>query len=191
MLWRRRVIVIVRCAQKRHYTLIHLIPITQYWGWTSSRRPLENMKAGPEGLKTLSRGAPDHFWPYLCMCQLCTNRNGSLLVPCASVKLLTSHPPRLCLGPPGRLPCHVMSQTRGHPKVVNCLGKNTTHNIFTIFSFFFPLCPNLSIKEKLLKYINVQWFVIHPFNSHVCLQAGVKGNLGRLLGIFEVSLEDN
>lgn len=63
------------------------------------------------------------------------------------------------------------------------------HNIFRIFSFF-SLCTNFSIKEKLLKYTNVQRFVIQLFDSRVCLQAGVKGNLGRLLGIFEVSLED-
>lgn len=92
------------------------------------------MKVGPGGLKTLSRGTPDHLWPYLCMCQLCTNRNGSLLMPCASVKLLTFHPPRLCLGPPSRLPCHVTDTWTSEGCKLS--GKNNTHNIFTICSFY-------------------------------------------------------
>lgn len=75
------VIFIVRCAQKWRYTLIQMLNI------------LEEALLKREG-KTLSRGPPDHLWPYLCMCQLCTNRNGSLLALCASVKPLTSHPPK-------------------------------------------------------------------------------------------------
>lgn len=147
------VIFIVRCAQKWRYTLIQMLNI------------LEEALLKREG-KTLSRGALDHLWPYLCMCQLCTNRNGSLFALCASVKPLTSHPPRLCLGPPGRLPFHLTGTWTY--RALNSVEELYEHWMFHNLFFPFSLCPIFSIKEKHCWTTQMlKWFGVHPFDSRV------------------------